>query len=346
VAGRRSEGLIKDDVTRRVSAPQTNSSGSTCLRCFEIKSGTVREPTSLSTPLHDMYDKHPVYPHHAGLFWAYEPYKTIYVLQRILTTLILVPCWVIYYGVMPRNRRPRPSWTIPQIVVVKFMKRIGKVVEVAGVTWGTHDPTVEPDKSKLKETRFEWASPLPEDLKTGIVDDAMVECKPVGMYVWPKDPHPIVHARKASKEKPNAAPIPASKRSYDVENGAADPPPKLVGIYLHGGGYCHYSAHEKSGTSRVPRRLVNDGLFQEIYGECHIPHHYPSTWYRLVRRHCGSSLARAASRRLRRGMYNRTRQAQSRPANKWAPVPVFGMLTQQLGVFVAHSQRPYYLRRG
>ena len=31
---------------------------------------------------------------------------------------------------------------------------------------------------------------------------------------------------------------------------------RVVGIFLHGGGYCHMSAHEKSKTSKIPRRLM------------------------------------------------------------------------------------------
>jgi hypothetical protein len=53
----------------------------------------------------------------------------------------------------------------------------------------------------------------------------------------------------------------------DVEAKAADSPPRVIGLYLHGGGYCHMSAHEKSGTSRVPRRLmrVRVTLFSRIH---------------------------------------------------------------------------------
>jgi hypothetical protein len=221
-----------------------------------------------------LYDKHPTYAHHEDLFWAHEPYKTIYVLQRILTTVLLVPCWVLYYGILPRRFRPRPSWSISQIVVVKFMKRIGKVVERAGVTWGTRDPTQAPDEATLKETRFVWASPLPDDLRTGIVDDEVVPCKPVGMYVWPKDLHPSVRARKSVEKRGSSSSaesgdsgLTAVDADSDPEGDAADAPPKIVAIYMHGGGYCHYSAHETAGTSRIPRRLVKDGLFEEIYGE-------------------------------------------------------------------------------
>lgn len=30
----------------------------------------------------------------------------------------------------------------------------------------------------------------------------------------------------------------------------------VIGLHLHVGVYCHLSAHEKSGTSRIPRRLM------------------------------------------------------------------------------------------
>ena len=30
----------------------------------------------------------------------------------------------------------------------------------------------------------------------------------------------------------------------------------LIGIFMHGGGYCHMSAEEKSPTSKIPRRLT------------------------------------------------------------------------------------------
>ncbi|KZV76465.1 alpha/beta-hydrolase [Peniophora sp. CONT] len=213
-----------------------------------------------------MYDKTPVYEHFEDHFWAHEPWKTLYVLQRVLVTMLLVPGWVLYYGIMPRRYRPRPSWSIKQIIIVKFMKRVSRVVEVAGVTWGTHDPTVAPDPKSLKETRFEWVPELTGDLRTGIVDDPHVECKPVGTYIWPKEPKASTRMRgntKSVREKQSTAQ--ARPDAADLENDAADAPPRLVGIYLHGGGYCHYSAHESSGTSRVPRRLVEDGLFQEIH---------------------------------------------------------------------------------
>jgi hypothetical protein len=71
----------------------------------------------------------------------------------------------------------------------------------------------------------------------------------------------------------------------------------LVGIFMHGGGYCHMSAEEKSPTSKIPRRLTKvratlalaicswngllivlpgnsqDGRFTEIY--CTLPFSRP-----------------------------------------------------------------------
>jgi hypothetical protein len=43
--------------------------------------------------------------------------------------------------------------------------------------------------------------------------------------------------------------------SPDIELEAAGGIP-LIGIFMHGGGYCHMSADEKSPTSKIPRRLT------------------------------------------------------------------------------------------
>ena len=74
-------------------------------------------------------------------------------------------------------------------------------------------------------------------------------------------------------------------QSPDIDLEAAGDVP-LIGIFMHGGGYCHMSADEKSPTSKIPRRLTEvrttrglevlidcssfsrdsqDGRFTEIY---------------------------------------------------------------------------------
>ncbi|KAH9973785.1 hypothetical protein BGW80DRAFT_1458832 [Lactifluus volemus] len=251
-----------------------------------------------------MYDKTPVYPHQQHLLWAHEPLKSVYVFQRLFMTLLLVPLWAVYYLILPRSFRPRPSWSIIQIVVVKFTRRINRVTEVAGVTWGTRDPTQEPQPNSLKETRFAWVPPLPHELCSGIVDDHLVTCQRVGTFIWPKDPSPQVQMRRVLKNGGSAAAPPqnlycpedaaasvpaliilsddnlgcsttaatstpasqySTSCSIDIEADAANHPSRVIGIYLHGGGYSHMSAHENSSTSRIPRRLIKDKLFEEIH---------------------------------------------------------------------------------
>lgn len=125
-------------------------------------------------------------PHLDEMPYSREPLKTLYVAQRLLTTMLLVPFWVLYYACVPRSRRPRPSWSLKQIVSVNFMRRVYRVAEVAGVTWGTRDPDANCDNRTLNETRFEWVEPLPEDLRSGIVVDDQVPFRRVGICVWPK----------------------------------------------------------------------------------------------------------------------------------------------------------------
>lgn len=196
-----------------------------------------------------IYDKNPPYPHYYNLPYAKEPWKSLYVFQRLLTTLALVPWWILYYSVIPRRYRPRASWNLRQIVNVNFTRRIFRVTEVAGVTWGTRDPNVAPNERSLKETRFEWVNPLPEPYRTGIIQDG-VPFKQVGCYIWPKEPHSEI--QRARKHHPDDTQHLTS--TIDLEPGHDTVP--LVGIFMHGGGYCHMSAHESSRTSRIPRNLV------------------------------------------------------------------------------------------
>lgn len=194
------------------------------------------------------------YAHHKHLPYSHEPWKSLYVFQRLLTTITLVPFWVFYYSLLPRNYRPRSSWSLQQIINVKFTRRIYKITEVAGVTWGTRDPESEPPAASLSETRFEWTEPLAQNLRTGIVVGE-VPFKKVGCYIWPKDvPHIVKACKSPIDEHHQSLPPLASRPSDDLESAAGEIP--LIGIFMHGGGYCHMSAHESARTSRIPRRLI------------------------------------------------------------------------------------------
>ena len=143
----------------------------------------------------------PLYASH--LPFAHEPWKTLYVAQRLTTTLLLVPIWATYYLLMPRSSRPRKSWSIKQIIAVRFTRRVHKVTEMAGVVWGTRDYTKEPKQSSLKETRFQWIEPLPKELRKGVVDDKEVPCARVGTFVWPKHSKRLTdHSHSTSRMLP------------------------------------------------------------------------------------------------------------------------------------------------
>ncbi|PPQ97284.1 hypothetical protein CVT26_006677 [Gymnopilus dilepis] len=209
-----------------------------------------------------IYDKNPPYPHYDHLRFAKEPLKSIYVFWRLFTTLALVPIWVTYYALIPRRYRPRASWNLRQIVNVMFTRRIYKVTEVAGVTWGTRDPSVAPDERLLRETRFEWVKPLPEKYRTGIVKDH-VPFTDVGCFVWPKKSSPISNGSGKDLIDFGDSQQLTSSSEVDLEIGNDKIP--IIGIFMHGGGYCHMSAHESSRTSRIPRNLIKRKICHEVY---------------------------------------------------------------------------------
>ncbi|TFY57658.1 hypothetical protein EVJ58_g6895 [Rhodofomes roseus] len=226
--------------------------------------------------------------------FARQPLKAIYIAQRMFTTLVMVLWWTVYYTVTPRKHRPRPSWSLKQIICVNFTRRIYKVTELAGVTWGTRNPEETCDNRSLKETRFEWIEPLPEEMQSGVIVDSQAECKRVGVFTWPRD---APKATSSEKHDPKASEVDLS----DVEAG--DVP--VIGIFMHGGGYCHMSAHENAPTSKIPRRLMKDKAFTQIYGRLlqHAP--FPAqvqdaaaVYYHIVQQHQRQNTPSAGSSEL------------------------------------------------
>ncbi|KAH9917645.1 alpha/beta-hydrolase [Epithele typhae] len=195
--------------------------------------------------------------------YAREPLKSLYVAQRLFTTLILGIWWAAYYGVMPRSRRPRPSWSIKCCISVNFTRRVYRVTELAGVTWGVRDPDAPCSNRSLKHTRFEWVDPLPERLRSGVIVDSQVPFKRVGCFVWPKERPKIIPSCPDDEPcSPAAETSSDDTLNVDIESAAEEP---VIGIFMHGGGYCHMSAHENSSTSKIPARLMKDKAFTEIH---------------------------------------------------------------------------------
>jgi len=232
--------------------------------------------------------------------YSREPLKTLYVVQRLMTTLFMVPWWVVYYGLLPRSRRPRSSWSIKQIITVNFTRRVYKVTEKAGVTWGTRNPEKESKNSKLKETRFQWVDPLAEELRTGVVADSQVPFKRVGTFVWPRSKRQGCPSCAGTAQNVSET---TSKESDDIEAHPSGTP--VIGIFLHGGGYCHMSAHEKSKTSKIPRRLIKDKVFTEIHAvEYRLLQHAPfpaalqdaaAVYAKIIRDHSHDSVSLSSS---------------------------------------------------
>ncbi|KAI8976694.1 alpha/beta-hydrolase [Trametes punicea] len=241
------------------------------------------------------------YAYQADMPYAREPLKTFYVVQRMFTTLVMTIWWAIYYTVMPRRYRPRPSWSVKCCIAVNFTRRIYKVTELAGVTWGTRDPDQPCDNNKLKRTRFEWVDPLPEDLRTGILADPEVPFNRVGCFIWPKERPKIIPACPGSDDAHSQHEL---MNGGEFEAAAGEVP--VIGIFLHGGGYCHMSAHEKAPSSQVPARLMRDKVFTEIHAvEYRLLQHAPfpaavqdaaAVYAHIVHRHQRHQSDKASSR--------------------------------------------------
>ncbi|KAI0642564.1 alpha/beta-hydrolase [Trametes meyenii] len=243
------------------------------------------------------------YAYQTDMPYAREPLKSIYVVQRMFTTLVMVLWWAVKYTVLPRSYRPRPSWSIKCCISVNFTRRIYRVTELAGVTWGTRNPDKECSTRSLKYTRFEWIDPVPEDLRTGIIADPQVPFKRVGCFTWPKERPKIIPACPGGSSTHSGDDL---MDSGELEEAAGDVP--VIGIFLHGGGYCHMSGHEKAPTSQIPARLMKDKVFTEIHAvEYRLLQHAPfpaavqdaaAVYAYIVRRHQRHHSGTSSSSRL------------------------------------------------
>lgn len=182
----------------------------------------------------------------------HHPYRNPLLLRyafctaRVGSSLFMIPSWIWKYR--HPEARARPSWSLAQAVYVDFIRRVQGITELAGVQFGTRDVTVAP-REELKETRFEWIKGMQKDWVSGILADKIVKpMKRVGTFVWENKDH--MEGDTSSK---------SSGGDGESDHGGK------VGIYLHGGGYTHFSAHEEAQTSIIPRRLMKSGNFDSIY---------------------------------------------------------------------------------
>ncbi|GAA6002261.1 alpha/beta hydrolase [Rhodotorula paludigena] len=191
--------------------------------------------------------------------------KWFYCTHRVSSSLCLLPYWAIKYAL---SNRPRPSWSIAETLLVDFTRRVSAITDQAGVQHATRDPTEEPRRDDLKETRFEWVPGLSGELLCGAAQDDKVEpLERVGTFIWERaedvrEDYAMVNAKEAALEEEDAQAGAEYVRRYSMVDGDKG---DLVGIYFHGGGYTHFSAHESAQTSMIPRRLMQYDYFAAIH---------------------------------------------------------------------------------
>lgn len=178
----------------------------------------------------------------------------------------MLPYWAIKHSYHPK---PRSSWSLAETLLVDFTRRVSAITDQAGVQHSTRDPTAEPHRDNLKETRFEWVPGVAGEFCCGVLDDQDVRpLKRVGTFIWER---PCVDDSSDSGEERGSD---SEDLPFEREDGTPiDTPDKsgcegkgdLVGLYFHGGGYTHFSAHEDSQTSIIPRRLMQTDYFASIH---------------------------------------------------------------------------------
>ncbi|GAA5916578.1 hypothetical protein JCM6882_002548 [Rhodosporidiobolus microsporus] len=187
--------------------------------------------------------------------------KWFYCTHRVSSSLFLLPYWAIKYALCTR---PRKSWSLAETLLIDFTRRVSAITDMAGVQHATRDPTEEPDCASLKETRFEWVPGIAGDLVCGVVDDEGVRpLKRVGTFIWERaDDVREDYANGNWKDDE------LDREDFDDESTAGESTVgsgDLVGLYFHGGGYTHFSAHENAQTSAIPRRLMLYNYFASIH---------------------------------------------------------------------------------
>ena len=82
------------------------------------------------------------------------------------------------------------------------------------------------------------------------------DTSPLHLYIYSSvcsPPDPLLQKQGSRTQDASSSSLPIYSPDIDLE-AVGDIP--LIGMFMHGGGYCHMSADEKSPTSKIPRRLT------------------------------------------------------------------------------------------
>ena len=186
------------------------------------------------------------------------PLNYLRLVYEFMLVIVCLPFYFLYFAILPKKRWRR-SWSLLEAALMPAIKRIMAAFDLCGFKVSGRDTRAEPVHWWLRlryGVEFEWVPPLEKGLMSGVVDDSAVERTRVGMFSWKRE-----------------------ESSTNITGQA------LTGLYFHGGGgfaisrlcagvqepvrnvltlpggcqrpaaYTHNSAHPKSSSSAVPKKL-------------------------------------------------------------------------------------------
>ncbi|KAF9650826.1 hypothetical protein BDM02DRAFT_3184986 [Thelephora ganbajun] len=113
-----------------------------------------------------------------------QPFKGLYILQRALSTFVLVPYCMIKY--CHASARPRRTWTLSETVWVMVLRRMMRINEATGIMLECTDKTEEVGDRLLEETSFVWLPPVEDHLVKGTAKSEEINPAGIPGYVWPQ----------------------------------------------------------------------------------------------------------------------------------------------------------------
>ncbi|KWU45958.1 alpha/beta-hydrolase [Rhodotorula sp. JG-1b] len=156
------------------------------------------------------------------------PLNYLRLVYEFMVVLVCLPFHFLYFAILPKKRWRR-SWSLLEAALMPAIKRIMAAFDLCGFKVSGRDTKAEPVHWWLRlryGVEFEWVPPLEQSLMSGAVDDSAVERTRVGMFSWKRE-----------------------ESSTNITGQA------LTGLYFHGGAYTHNSAHPKSSSSAIPKKL-------------------------------------------------------------------------------------------
>ncbi|KAF9269686.1 alpha/beta-hydrolase [Marasmius fiardii PR-910] len=153
---------------------------------------------------------------------SYQPLKSLHILFTVLSLVVLIPYWGIYYSF---TKKPRVSWKIGECIAIRAMRWMMPLNAECGLAPLSVSKVNPP--SDFKESSLVWLEPADKSLVVGIAKDEKILPVRVPGYVWPK----------------------GQGLDDDISSG-------FVGLFIHGGGYMMGNGMESFGELEIVRSLL------------------------------------------------------------------------------------------